>query len=440
MRVPAPGMIVHGRAGAETGARMATAVVVGAGIGGLASALALRGAGWSVSVLERADEFRPAGAALVLWPNAVRALRALRVAEPVLARAVPNGLMLGRRPDGRVLTRVDLGALAEQLGEPVVTVHRGDLHDALLTAVGPVPVHTGVEVTDLAPGADGRPTVRAIDRTGGGSGRGSGRPGAEVSWAADLVVAADGVHSALRSQLASSCRVLTADCVAWRAVVPSERAPVLDAGGETLGVGRRFGCASLGPRGVYWYATLPGPVRDESPDVQLDRLRAVLRDWHPPIPALLAGTEPADLLHHPVQELWPLPRQLHRRVGAGAAVLVGDAAHAMTPNLGQGACLALEDAATLGAVLPAVGPGPDLATALERYHELRYRRVARLSRLSRRTGRALELRRPTAVWLRDMFAAALPDALVARAAAAPTRWYPPAAPGPLPAGGELGGQ
>lgn len=378
------------------------AVVVGGSVGGLAAALALHRAGWSVTVLERGARLR--GAALVMWPNAVRALRALGVADALLARAYRHRVVVGRRPDGRVLTRMNLGALADRAGEPSVTVRRSDLLDVLDGALDGIEVVTGTTVTGLA--EDGGCAVRAGSDT----------------WAADLIVAADGVGSVLRQALAPACRVETTGYIAWRAMVPASRAPTLDLSGETLGVGRRFGCADLGDSGAYWYATLPGTVPDTPAEQQLADLRRDLACWHRPIPELLAATDPADLLCHEITQLWPLPDRLDHPLGTGGVALVGDAAHAMTPDLGQGACLALEDAVTLGAALPAGTPVP---AGLDRYHRLRARRVRALSRLSRRTGLALELRSPVTVWLRDAVMAAVPGRLMNSATLAPTRWRPP---------------
>ncbi len=385
---------------------MGSALVVGAGISGLASALALRQTGWDVTVLERDATPRAVGAGLVLWPNAIRALRLLGIADQVVAAATQYRTALARRPDGWVLTRVDMAGVARRMGEPVVTVLRADLHEILFAALGDVMIHAGAPVTRLGSGADDRPVVWSGDRC----------------WDADLVVGADGLHSTIRSQLDAGGEIVPADYVAWRAVVPASRALRLDCGGETLGVGRRFGCAPLGRHGVYWYATVPGPLDDRPADQQLAYLRAALADWHAPIPELLAATDPGNLLQHQVTELWPLPRRFDHRIGTGAAVLVGDAAHAMTPNLGQGACLALEDAVTLGVVLSG---GTELASALARYQHLRHRRATRLTRRSRQTGLALEMRRAVSVRLRDLLISVLPDSLAARSTVGPARWEPP---------------
>jgi 2-polyprenyl-6-methoxyphenol hydroxylase-like FAD-dependent oxidoreductase len=415
-----------------------TALVVGAGIGGLATVVALRRAGWAVTVLDRADRPRAAGAALVLWPNAVHALRALGLGDAVEAAGTPHRLALMRRPDGRVLSRVELAPLADRLGAPVLVVHREDLHHLLLTAA---------LATPATPAGSG-PAGSGLGGAGGAGGGVEARWGCVVRgvevggeravvvgdggerWVADLVVGADGVGSVVRAAVEPAARVREVGYLAWRAVVPCGALAgtgALDGfvGGETLGVGYRFGCAPLGERGVYWYATAPGTRVTGSAQQQLDRLGRAFGGWHRPVGELVGSTDPAALLCHPVTELAPLPARFDHPVGVGGLVLVGDAAHAMTPNLGQGACLALEDAVTLGAVLAGAESGPALHAALGRYHETRYRRAARLVRRSHQAGVALELRRPAAIALRDLLASVLPGSWTSHAAASAADWRPP---------------
>ncbi|MEO3923392.1 NAD(P)/FAD-dependent oxidoreductase [Micromonosporaceae bacterium B7E4] len=398
---------------------MRTAVVVGAGIGGLATAGALARSGWQVTLLEQGDRVRAERTALVLWPNGVRALRALGLGEGLAAIATPLPDVGVRRPDGHWLVQPRPG-----LGEraPVV-VHREDLHDALVAGLGDrVEIRTGVEVRTVRVGDGDRPAV--------GDGRGS--------YEADLVVAADGIDSTVRRRLAPEATVVSSGCAAWRAVIPWYRAPQLPADrpvdGETLGAGYRFVAASLGDRGdsggstrggIYWVATAAGASRPESPATQLALLRRWFANWPAPIGDLLAATEPEDLVQQEVRELRPLPRAYGFPSGTGGVVLIGDSAHAMPHHLGQGACLALEDAATLRSLVREAIPGAPLREAVESYNRLRRPRTVTVVRQTRRMSAVLQARGRLALRARDAALGTITPRLLGSAASVAAQWRPP---------------
>ncbi|MEV4138735.1 FAD-dependent oxidoreductase [Dactylosporangium sp. NPDC049742] len=355
------------------------AIVVGGGIGGLATARGLGRQGWDVTVLERRPDLSQVGAGISLWPNAMRALHHLGVGDAVEragGRVHGGGL---RAWDGRQLSRV-------RLPEPPVVLHRADLHEILLDGL-PATVHTGQHVTGVA-------GVEALD--------------------ADLVVGADGIGSAVRAAYAPQVRIRDSGQVSWRAVVRGD----VDGGGETTGPkGWRFGYAPTGPGTVYWYAAAPGPPRTGSPAEQLAELTGALAGWHDPIPRLLAATAPGQLSHHPLLDLHPVaPMRFGTRVA-----LVGDAAHAMTPNLGQGACQALEDAVTLALLLP---KGAPVSVALEVYDRQRRPRVAAVARRSWQVGRLAGARgRLTGAMVRTLFRLT-PDRVTVAAAERVAAWTP----------------
>jgi 2-polyprenyl-6-methoxyphenol hydroxylase-like FAD-dependent oxidoreductase len=371
---------------------MRTAVVVGAGMAGLAAAGALARSGWQVTILERGERVAAPPTALVLWANGRRALESL---DPDggwagIASPLPDGGV--RRPDGQwlVAPRSRAGA-----GPAPVVVHLEDLYDALVAGLSDlVQIRTGFAVTTVRTGHRLRPTV------------GDGQTMIE----ADLVVAADGIDSPVRRALFPESVAVGSGFAAWQAVIPGYRAPRLDpdlaAGGETLGAGYRFVSMPLGDRaagkgGIYWVATAAGAPRPESPATQLTLLRRWFADWHPPVGDLLAATLPEELVPQEVRELRPLPRSYGLCSGPGGVVLLGDAAHAMPHHLGQGACLAFEDAATLRSLLADPAPGPELNDAIESFSRLRRPRTTSVVRQTRRMSAVVQARGRLALRARD---------------------------------------
>ncbi|MET7961942.1 NAD(P)/FAD-dependent oxidoreductase [Micromonospora zamorensis] len=394
---------------------MRSAVVVGAGVGGLAVAGALARSGWQVTLLERAERVRPEPTAVVLWPNGVRALQALGLGAGLAAIATPLPDGGVRRPDGHWLVQ-PRPIPADRM--PVV-VHREDLHDALIAGLGErVELRTGVTVRHVRVEPGERPAVS------------DGRQTIEV----DLVVAADGTDSGIRRQLAPESRVVSSGCAAWRAVIPWYQAPRLPddqpLAGEILGAGYRFVAASLGERGssggstrggIYWVATAAGAPRPEPPETQLALLRRWYAGWPAPIGALLDATDPADLVQQEVRELRPLPRAYGFPAGPGGVVLLGDAAHAMPPHLGQGACLAFEDAATLASLLREAR----LPDAVQAYDRIRRPRAATVVRQTRRMSAVLQARGRLALRARDAALGTINSRLLSSAAASAAQWRPP---------------
>ncbi|MFF5178466.1 FAD-dependent monooxygenase [Micromonospora sp. NPDC000316] len=395
---------------------MRSAVVVGAGVGGLAVAGALARSGWQVTLLDRAERVRPEPTAVVLWPNGVRALQALGLGAGLAAIATPLPDGGVRRPDGHWLVQPRPTSVERM---PVV-VHREDLHDALIAGLGErVELRTGVTVRHVR--------VEPGERPGVSDGR--------HSIEADLVVAADGTDSVIRRQLAPESGVVSSGCAAWRAVIPWYRAPRLPAGqpiaGEVLGAGYRFVAASLGERGssggstrggIYWVATAAGAPRPEPPETQLALLRRWYAGWPAPIAELLDATDPSDLVQQEVRELRPLPRAYGFPAGPGGVVLLGDAAHAMPPHLGQGACLAFEDAATLASLLREAR----LPDAVQAYDRVRRPRAATVVRQTRRMSAVLQTRGRLALRARDAALGTINSRLLSSAATSAAQWRPPA--------------
>ncbi|WP_435283623.1 FAD-dependent oxidoreductase [Streptomyces koelreuteriae] len=303
------------------------AVVIGGGIGGLTAAAALHRRGWQVTVLERARSLEPVGAAISLAPNSLRALDVIGLGEEIRALAAWAGGGGLRTPSGRWLSRSSADAAAERFGGPLVLLPRATLVERLAAQLPPDAVRTDAAATLADSGDTGRPA-----RVGT----------AEGELEADLVVGADGVRSAVRRALfPGHPGTVYSGFTTWRVVIPVPGAEF--ASHETWGRGRIWGTHPLKDGRVYAYAAAMTPAGGHAPDDERAELLRLFGDWHDPIPAVLAAARPDDVLRHDVHHIAePLPAYHHGRVA-----LVGDAAHAMPPTLGQGGNQAIEDAIVL---------------------------------------------------------------------------------------------
>jgi 2-polyprenyl-6-methoxyphenol hydroxylase-like FAD-dependent oxidoreductase len=332
------------------------AVIVGGGIGGLAAAIGLRRVGFETVVLERAQRLESVGAGLTLAANAVRAIERLGIADEVRRMAARGRELLVGTSAGHPLLRSDLDAF-ETLG-----VHRADLQRVLLEHAGDV--RLGEEVSD----------VRAVE--------------------ADLIVGADGINSAVRAHLHGTAPPLDAGYTGWRAVADFDDERIGDRFTETWGCGVRIGLIPVGGGRVYWFVSASGDSQHAT-----DFERRLAR-WHEPIPDVIAATPRSALSATPI--LWRKPL---RAWGRGNITLLGDAAHPMTPDLGQGAGQALEDAVVLAA---RVRDAHDVPAGLRAYERERIARTTPIVRRSRQAGRLASASRPVTCALRNRIVATMP--------------------------------
>jgi 2-polyprenyl-6-methoxyphenol hydroxylase-like FAD-dependent oxidoreductase len=351
-------------------AQSGRAVVIGGGIGGLTAAAALHQNGWHVTVLERARSLEPVGAAISLAPNSLRALDVIGLGDEIRELAAWQGDGGLRTPSGRWLSRSSAAAAAERFGGPLVLLHRATLVDRLATLLPADAVRTGAAASVTDPGDARRPARVTL-------------PDGELE--ADLVVAADGVHSAVRRALfPDHPGAVYAGFTTWRVVIP---APGVEfASHETWGRGRIWGTHPLKDGRVYAYAAAVGPAGQRASDDEKAELLRRFGDWHEPIPSVLGAARPEDVLRHDVHHITrPLPA-FHR----GRVALVGDAAHAMPPTLGQGGNQAIEDAIVLAHHRPL---GSARAGSTPVGDDLAAYTAARLPRTTRIAGQAVRIAR-----------------------------------------------
>jgi 2-polyprenyl-6-methoxyphenol hydroxylase-like FAD-dependent oxidoreductase len=352
---------------------MADAVVIGAGIGGLTASLALQRRGWQVTTLERAGSLEPVGAGLAIAANGLKALDVLGVGDEIRKLSAIQGEAGLRNRKGRWLMRTTEEAAAARLGDSVVLLRRANLVDALVARLAPGTIRLNTKVTSVEPGSG---TVRA------------GAGDETIELRADLVVAADGIHSTVRTALFPDHPAPRyAGVTSWRLLIPGKGVPGQSF--ESWGPGNVFAAMAMADGLAYCYATDTVPAGGGRGD-QLAELRRLFGTWHDPIPALLAAASPQSVLRNDVYYLAsPLPA-MH----LGKVALLGDAAHAMTPNLGQGGCQAIEDAVVLAHF---AGRRDGLAG----YTAARLKRTTAMVTRSAAIARATTVRNPVAVRLRD---------------------------------------
>lgn len=351
-------------------------LIIGGGIGGLTAYTALRRQGYAVRVVERAPAFEPVGAGIAMGFNAMKVFRALGLADAIAGRGHPCGLSQVTDEHGRVLTSIDISALSEELGD-FILIHRAKLHEALLTEVDDNDVVLGTTPESIEQNDDG------VDITLSN--------GDQERF--DLVVGADGLRSQVREMVFGDIPLRYSGYTCWRFVVSGDFGkPMLT---EMWGRGRRFGVVPIGANEVYCYTTLNAPHASEAMrDISLEDYKKLFADFGGRVPAIL------DVLTDRNQLIWNDLEEIHvPRWVDGRVVLLGDAAHGMTPNMGQGAAMAIEDAAALGAELAAP---EDWAAGLARYEEARKARAGAIQRQSFTIGRVGQFESGAACFLRNL--------------------------------------
>ncbi|MGB0384416.1 MAG: FAD-dependent monooxygenase [Ardenticatenaceae bacterium] len=375
---------------------MERVIIVGGGIGGLCAAIALRQIGCDVMVYERTAQLGRVGAGLTLWANALKALGQLGLAESVISAGAKAQVGQIRHWRGKVLASVNHASLSGAFGASMIAIHRADLHQILLSALPPEVVQLGVACTGFSQDSEDQEGV-TVQLADGGAVR------------ADLLIGADGINSVVRQQLFPHVKLRYAGYTAWRGVC--DQAEVVQ---EIMGImseswqpGKRFGIMRINERQVYWFATANRePKQTEPANTRKQTLLQGFQGWHDPIQTVLEATPADAILQNDIYDFRPFQPWSKDRV-----TLLGDAAHATTPNMGQGACMAIESAVILARCM---AHSDNLSAALALYERQRAPRTAKITNQSWRIGRLGQMENRLACALRDLVVRLTPAKMTTR--------------------------
>jgi 2-polyprenyl-6-methoxyphenol hydroxylase-like FAD-dependent oxidoreductase len=352
-------------------------LIVGAGVGGLTLAIALQRLGFEVEIYEKASKLQPIGWGLALAPNALLALRQIDLDKSVIQAGHKVCQVQMKTWQGKILKEVPLSALEEKLGNSVVTINRGRLHQILLAAIDESKLHIGNKATSYK--EYDTQVILTLEN------------GQEVEG--DLLVGADGIHSMVRRQLFPNSQLHYSGYTAWRGICESKNLLKDGTYLSILGRGIRFGCTHNGDGTLCWYATYltsPGKTIVDSPQALVLKR---YHDWCFPVCEIIASTHNSSIIQTDVYDADPLVTWSSQHV-----TLLGDAAHPMTPDMNQGAASAIEDAIILANSLQF---SSTLHEGIQLYESYRIKRTSNIIKRSRQSGQVEHIHNPLLYSLRN---------------------------------------
>ncbi|OPH57515.1 hypothetical protein BC351_03035 [Paenibacillus ferrarius] len=371
------------------------ALILGAGIGGLMSALFLQEQGWDIVIYEKKQELSEFGAGLVLAANALHVLDKLGLAEKVKQAGAKVGKADIGSWQGKAITAVPVDQQAALYGTYSYLIHRAKLQGILVEHLNErVTLHVNKRLMALEQ-AEQSVTVRFEDGT---------------ADTGHILIGADGIHSQAANMLFGRSLLRYSGFKALRGITPyTDQRYLAEIGGgfEAWGKGKRFGFSQIGENQVYWFAAINAAHGSEIVHKKEFVLKQ-LEGWHDPIEDVIRATKETSILVHDIYDRKPLARW-----SIGRVTLLGDAAHPMLPNLGQGGAQAMEDAYVLTSRLAQVDVNSSEAmrAALTDYEKIRMPRVYQVVKQSRRMARLVQMSSPLGTVLRNQLLSRLPAKL-----------------------------
>lgn len=363
--------------------------IVGGGIGGLATAVALNKIGISTTIYESTSSFKPLGAGIGIGSNAMLALQQMEVGESILAHGLPLHEQRFYNGKGKLMNTIDFTRLKKQFGEETITIQRADLHEALFEAVPSASFHFNKRVEHFTQNKD-RVTLTFTDGT---------------VATHEFVIAADGIHSLFRQQLVPNSSPRYAGYTCWRGISQNDGDVPLHVSSEAWSTDGRFGWAPLHNGEVYWFACVNAREGDAFyANLSPREVAAQFKHFGPTVERLIQETKDDYFLHHDLYDIAPLSTFHYGRI-----LLLGDAAHATTPNMGQGAGQSIEDAYELMLAFEREDTWELIA---ERYDAYRVPKTKKVIDISRQIGWAAQWDQRWLVTLRDTIFPYVPKSLL----------------------------
>lgn len=359
--------------------------IIGAGIGGLTLGIALKQKGYTINVFEQATQLKEVGAGIILANNAMQVYDKLGIRESLEKQGNVIKAFYLSTPDLKPMAGATLQQFEEKYGVKNIAIHRGILQKELAKHLTSEQLHTGYALEQINRNED----AYQLQFNNG------------ETVHSNLMVGADGIHSKTRQAIFPESTIRHTNQICWRGVSTYEL-PDLHQHQvtEAWGKGERFGFVKIAPKTVYWFAVKSFKPGNEEMGSQ--SLTSYFKYFDPMVCELIEAT-PTDQIHAArLSDLKPM-KQWYK----GGICLLGDAAHAMTPNMGQGAGQSIEDAYILSQCLGLYNP----MEAFERYQELRLKKVTQIINKSWQIGKIAHVSNPVAVFLRNNLLKLTPESV-----------------------------
>lgn len=365
--------------------------IIGAGIAGLSTAVALERLGISYKIYESAPSVGAVGAGIMLASNAMKAYRELDISEAVIAKGRMLGAYFILDEKGKTIAQTDSKKISQRFENDNFVIHRADLHDVLFSSITQENITLGKRLISFS-----EENSKITMHFGDGS-----------TAQTDYLIAADGIHSPVRKQLLPHSLPRYAGYSCWRAVMNASFFES-DVATETWGKKGRFGISPMNGHSIYWYACINGPKQSEKfRNYGTEDLAKNFSDYHHPVKKLIENTPENALIWNDIIDIKPI-----NKYAFGNVLLIGDAAHATTPNMGQGACQGIEDSVFL---MKCIARNPEnFAAAFKEFEKIRLSRTHGIINRSRAIGAMAQSDNGLLIGVRNFMMRNLPPKLASK--------------------------